>query len=131
MLNLIFLFCFVFLPRQDVTFIAEPQMESNRLYGISSWYDFTFNDDGSTRLCFIDREDCYTGAHFTAAMRDVPRYTTVKVTNLTNGKSVDVFVNDYGPEKAVHPDRIIDLSSAAFSELADLSAGIMEVMVEW
>jgi rare lipoprotein A (peptidoglycan hydrolase) len=101
------------------------------MFGTASWYDFTFNPDGSSRVCYIDREDCWTGTQFVAAMRDVPRGTIVKVTNLDNRRSVNVRIADYGPDESVFPYRIIDLSSAAFGEIAYLPEGLTEVKLEW
>ena len=115
----------------DEPMLIEDEDGKRRLYGAASWYDYDFNEDGTSRLCYIDREDCWTGTHFVAAMRDVPRGTTVRVTNLNSRKSVDVVITDYGPEEAIFPGRIIDLSSCAFSELEYLPVGVMEVMVEW
>ena len=51
----------------------------------------------------------------TAAHRSLPFGTPVKVTNLTNGKTVMVTINDRGP---YHGGRIIDLSRAAARRLA-------------
>src|SRR5205085_10783360 len=52
----------------------------------------------------------YDSGALTAAHRALPLGAEVKVTNVDNGKSVQVRVNDRGPQ--LH-DRIIDLSSAA------------------
>jgi rare lipoprotein A (peptidoglycan hydrolase) len=51
----------------------------------------------------------------------------VTVKNLDNGKTVDCYVNDYGPEEWTK--REIDLSSHAFAELAPLSLGLLNVEV--
>lgn len=65
--------------------------------------------------------------HRTTASRDFPRGTMIEVTNLKNGKSVDVLVNDYGPDESIRPDRELDLSSFAFEQIADLQEGLVEV----
>lgn len=65
-----------------------------------------------------------------AASPDYPKGTTLRVYNLANGKSVDVVVNDYGPDRKIHPDRVIDLDYVAFEKLASPSAGIINVRVE-
>ncbi len=70
----------------------------------------------------------YQGGLF-AASPDFPRGSKLRVTNLDNGKSVEVVVNDWGPERAKHPDRVVDLDKEAFSALAPTSAGIINVMV--
>lgn len=63
----------------------------------------------------------------TAAHRTLPFGTYVKVTNLDNGKSVRVKINDRGP---FVQGRIIDLSKSAFSQLGELSTGLLRVRVE-
>ncbi len=63
----------------------------------------------------------------TAAHKTLPFNTIVRVTNLANGKSVDVRITDRGP---YGPGRIIDLSSSAFSEIAWLGTGIIHVQME-
>jgi rare lipoprotein A len=62
----------------------------------------------------------------TAAHPTLPLGSRARVTNLTNGRSVDVLVNDRGP---VIPGRIIDLSYAAANALGAVSAGIVRVRV--
>ena len=52
------------------------------------------------------------------------------MTNLANGKTVIVRVNDWGPDQAVHLNRILDLDAEAFKLLAPLSLGTIEVKVE-
>ena len=64
---------------------------------------------------------------FTAAHPDLPFGTFVRVTNLTNDKSVIVKITDRGPY--AH-GRIIDLSEAAFAAISSLGAGVVEVSLE-
>lgn len=109
----------------------EQEAKTRELTGVASWYDYTFNPDGTTRECRTRAEDCYSEHWMVAAMRDVPRRTWVTVTRLDTGESVKVKITDYGPEFAVHPDRIIDLSSLAFSKLGSLSEGTFQVRVTW
>ncbi len=68
--------------------------------------------------------EIYDPKKLTAAMRDMPLGSTVKVTNNANGQSVIVRVNDRGPY-ADPGRRIIDLSPAAFSKIADLKIGVI------
>ncbi len=56
------------------------------------------------------------------ASRDIPRGSYAKVTNLENGKSVIIKINDYGPQS---PDRIIDMDYVSFSKIGDLATGII------
>jgi len=84
--------------------------------GTASWYDYKLGN----KQWSID--------HATAASRDLPRYTHWKVTNLANGKSVVVYINDFGPE--AWTGREIDLSSYAFSQIGSLKSGLIEVKIE-
>ena len=63
----------------------------------------------------------------TAAHRTIPFGSKVEVTNITNGKSVGVVVNDRGP---FVNGRIVDLSKSAFSSIGNTSAGLMSVEIE-
>lgn len=56
------------------------------------------------------------------ASRTIPRGGFAKVTNLDNGKSVVVKINDYGPQS---PRRVTDLSYVSFSKIGDLEQGIL------
>lgn len=63
----------------------------------------------------------------TAAHRRLPFGTKVRVTNLENGRSVVVEVNDRGP---FVKGRVIDLSRSAFSKIASLSEGTVPVRLQ-
>ncbi|AGI22938.1 septal ring lytic transglycosylase RlpA family protein [Pseudomonas sp. MT3] len=63
----------------------------------------------------------------TAAHRTLPFGTRVKVTNLNNGRSVVVRINDRGP---FHRGRIIDVSRAAAEQLNMLRSGTAPVRLE-
>ncbi len=63
----------------------------------------------------------------TAAHRTLPFGTRIRVTNTRNGKSVVVRVNDRGPFVR---NRIVDLSKAAFTAIANPRAGVIPVRVE-
>lgn len=92
------------------------------LKGEASWYD---NRDGfATATGETFDEDALT-----CAMR-LPRLFghKVRVTNLENGKSVVVRVNDYGPAPKLS-DRVVDLSRAAFDRIAALGHGLIKVRV--
>ena len=62
----------------------------------------------------------------TAASNDHPFGTNLRVTNVANGKSVEVRVND----RLSGGDRIIDLSHAAAQQIGMVKAGLAEVKVE-
>jgi rare lipoprotein A len=63
----------------------------------------------------------------TAAHRSLPLDSHVRVTNLKNGRSVDVVVNDRGP---YHNGRVIDLSVKAAQQLDITHAGTAQVRIE-
>ena len=62
----------------------------------------------------------------TAAHRTLPFGTNVLVTNVNNGKSVKVKINDRGP---FIKKRIIDLTKAAFAKIEDLDKGLTKVEI--
>lgn len=71
--------------------------------------------------------EVFNNTRLTAAHRTLPFGTKVKVTNLRNGESVVVVINDRGP---FHSSRALDLSKAAFDEIGNLSRGTMPVQYE-
>jgi peptidoglycan lytic transglycosylase len=64
----------------------------------------------------------------TAANKDLPFNSLVRVTNPDNGQSVVVRINDRGPY--VGADRCLDLSESAFSSIASLGEGVVDVRYE-
>jgi rare lipoprotein A len=62
----------------------------------------------------------------TAAHRTLPLGTRVLVTNLRNGRTVEVRINDRGPQI---PDRIIDISYAAARALDAVGDGVFRVRI--
>lgn len=82
--------------------------------GIASWYGSKFH---GRRTSSGEIYDMYA---MTAAHKSLPLPTYVRVTNLRNGRSVIVKVNDRGP---FHDNRIIDLSYAAAAKLDILKEG--------
>jgi D-alanyl-D-alanine endopeptidase (penicillin-binding protein 7) len=66
----------------------------------------------------------YKNGMFTASP-DFPAGTKLRVINLDNKKSVDVVVNDHGPDRTKLPNRVVDLDALAFARLAPLSQGMM------
>ena len=69
----------------------------------------------------------YSSTALTAAHRTLPCGTKLRVTNLRNGKTVRVTVNDHGPTSH---DRILDLSYAAAQALNFIPQGTTLVKVE-
>lgn len=88
--------------------------------GIASWYGTKFHGRATSSL------EPYDMYKYTAAHRTLPLPTYVRVTNLDNGRSVVVRVNDRGP---FHSDRLIDLSYIAAAKLGMLEAGTAPVEV--
>ena len=89
--------------------------------GRASWYGTKFH--GRT----TSSGEPYDMYELTAAHRSLPIPTYVRVTNLHNGKSSIVRVNDRGP---FHDERIIDLSFAAAVKLGFERTGTARVRVE-
>jgi rare lipoprotein A len=88
--------------------------------GYASWYGRWHHGRQTTS------GEVYDMNRFTAAHPSLPMGTRVRVTNLRNGRSVDVRVNDRGP--AVD-GRIIDLSYAAARALDAVQTGVVLVRV--
>lgn len=66
-----------------------------------------------------------------AASPDYPKGTKLLVTRVNDPESsVVVTVNDYGPDRAIHPERVIDLDVVAFEKLVPRSWGVVDVRVE-
>lgn len=89
--------------------------------GYASWYGKKFHGRNTANG---ERYDIYG---MTAAHKTLPLPTYVRVTNLGNGKTVVVRVNDRGP---FHSDRIIDLSYAAAAKLGIIGHGTAKVEIE-
>lgn len=64
----------------------------------------------------------------TAAHKTLPFGTKVKVTNLDNGKTVKVRINDRGPFVA---GRIIDLSKKAAKKIGMVNSGVANVKIKY
>lgn len=92
-----------------------------KMRGISSWYGPNFH---GKRTCNCERYNMY--AH-TAAHKTWPMNTMVRVTNLQNGKSTIVRINDRGPFVR---GRIIDCSYKAGKEIGLDKMGIAKVQIE-
>lgn len=71
--------------------------------------------------------EVFDNSKFTAAHNSLPFNTIVRVTNLGNGKTTEVRINDRGPSTK---GRIIDLSKAAAIEINMLAAGTARVEIE-
>jgi rare lipoprotein A len=89
--------------------------------GIASWYGIPFNGRHAADGEIYDMET------LVAAHKLMPFNTWLRVTNLANGKTVNVRIIDRGP---FVEGRIIDLSKAAARQINMLEAGISRVRLE-
>ncbi|MBN2087697.1 septal ring lytic transglycosylase RlpA family protein [Candidatus Peregrinibacteria bacterium] len=90
--------------------------------GVASFFGEAFHGKTTASGAIFD------ASAFTCANRTYPFGTKLKVTNLANNQSVVVEVNDRGPYTN-DPNRIIDLSKAAFESIASLSSGLINVSI--
>ena len=89
--------------------------------GRASWYGPGFRGKRTASGEIFDDNK------LTAAHKTLPLGTSAKVTNLSNGKSVTVEINDRGP---FVDGRIIDLSQAAAHALGMVERGVAHVRIE-
>jgi rare lipoprotein A len=89
--------------------------------GVASWYGPGFHGQATASGAIYDQND------FTAAHQTLPLGARVLVTNLKNGKFVEVLVNDRGP---FAKGRIIDLSYAAAHSIDMIGPGTAPVRIE-
>ncbi len=98
-----------------------PSAEGFSERGIASWYGKKFHGH------LTSNGETYNMYAMTAAHKNLPLPTYVKVTNLENDKSVIVRVNDRGP---FHLNRVIDLSYSAAYKLGMLKKGTAQVSIQ-
>ena len=89
--------------------------------GQASWYGANHQGKQTASGTRFDQ------AGLTAAHPSLPFGSKIKVTNLTNGKSVEVVITDRGPSSG---NRIIDLSQAAAKALEMIDSGTATVRLE-
>jgi len=102
-------------------YVPIAQAEGFRERGIGSWYGRRYHGQ---RTSSGEPYDMYA---MTAAHPTLPIPSYVRVTNVANGRSVVVRVNDRGP---FHSGRVIDLSYTAALKLGYVEAGSAQVEVE-
>jgi rare lipoprotein A len=88
--------------------------------GIASWYGGSDGFEGKPTAS----GEIYDGTQMTAAHRQLPLGTLVEVTNLDNGRTIRVRINDRGP---FVKGRILDLSRAAAREAGLVGPGTARV----
>ncbi len=95
--------------------------EGYQLEGIASWYGGKFQGRLTANGEVFDTNE------LTAAHRELPFGTTVRVTNTDTGASVVVRINDRGP---FVDNRVIDLSRAAADAIGLTATGVAPVVLE-
>ncbi|MDJ0726946.1 MAG: septal ring lytic transglycosylase RlpA family protein [Prochloraceae cyanobacterium] len=106
-------------PDQVTTLAATKGAKEMR--GMASWYGKKFQGRPTAS------GERYNTNALTAAHRTLKFGTKVKVTNLNNGRSVIVRINDRGP---FTKGRIIDLSGAAANAIGMIKTGVAPVKIE-
>ena len=91
-----------------------------RIVGLASWYGQRHHGQATASGELFDMNK------LTAAHRSMPFGTRLKVTNVENGRSVVVRVNDRGPWVK---DRVIDVSRAAARTLGMAGEGVARVEI--
>lgn len=102
------------------TYQVLPSNQGYRERGVASWYGNKFHGRKTSN------GETYDMYAMTAAHKSLSIPSYVKVTNLDNGRTVIVRVNDRGP---FHGGRIIDLSYAAAKKLDYSAKGVASVEV--
>ncbi|MGB8398817.1 septal ring lytic transglycosylase RlpA family protein [Bradyrhizobium sp.] len=103
----------IYVPEEDVNYQQE---------GMASWYGDDFHGRQTANGEVFDM------GSLTAAHPTLPMPSYARVTNLRNGKSLIVRVNDRGP---YHSNRLIDVSNRAAELLEFKSSGVARVRVEY
>jgi rare lipoprotein A len=101
--------------------IVEQPHATPTIVGMASWYGPGFNHRHTSTGEIYDQDD------FTAASKVVPPGSLVMVTNLDNGRSVEVRITDHGPFKK---GRKIDLSHKAAVVLGMIDKGTAHVRID-
>ncbi len=96
-------------------------IEDYQEIGIASWYGPGFHGEKTSN------GEVYDQKSISAAHKNLPLPSYVKVTNLENNKSIVVRVNDRGP---FHDGRVIDLSEGAANLLDVVKNGTAKVKLE-
>lgn len=115
--------CFPFSgsPKWEGRDFQRPRSTDTVQYGKASWYGDKEHGKKSASGEVFNR-NAYTAAH-----KELPFGTVVRVTNRENGRRVKVRINDRGPFVG---GRVIDLSYAAAKSIGLVRSGVAEVKIE-
>lgn len=105
----------------DTPVATTSKTQMHQLAGIASYYSDEFQGRKTSNGETFDMHE------LTAAHRTLPFDTKVKVTNLENGKSIVVRINDRGPFK---DNRVIDVSLEAAKQIGLIANGTASVRLE-
>ncbi len=100
------------------------KIEINHIEGISSFYSKNLNGT------WTSTGEHYYNNKYTAACNLFKLNTIVRVTNMQNGKTVLVRINDRMHPNMLKKGRVIDLSQSAAKQLVFKSNGVVKVMVD-
>ena len=100
------------------------KIEINHIEGVSSFYSKNLN---GTKTSTGER---FYNNKYTAACNLFKLNTIVRVTNLQNGKTVLVRINDRMHPNMLRKGRVIDLSQSAAKQLVFKSNGFVKVMLD-
>jgi rare lipoprotein A len=103
-------------------FFLKPKKQKNKvLFGVASYYGDKFEGRKTAS------GEIFKQQKMTAACNKLPLGTRIRVTNIRNGKTVEVVIND-----RLHPKmkRIVDLTKSAAKKLGYVDHGLTKVKVE-
>jgi rare lipoprotein A len=123
--------CFIFngVKAQDTT-KAKPKTTVKKkaavsvITGIASFY--SQNLEGSP----TSSGERFTHSKYTCASNHIKLGSWIRVTNIANGKSVIVKVNDRMHPRMAKRGRVVDLTISAFKAIGNLNSGLLKVKVE-
>jgi len=111
-----------------MVFLASSAVSGETL--TASWYSVeSCLKEGTSGIMANGRK--LDDSKLTAASWDHAFGTRLKVTNIENRKSIIVTITDRGPAKRLYRQgRVLDLSKAAFSAIAEMRIGVARVKIE-
>jgi rare lipoprotein A len=108
----------------DSVAISKKKKTARVHYGVASFYSASL--DGTLTA----NGERFSQKKYTGANNFLPLGTWVRITNVKNGKSVVVRVNDRMHPSMARRGRVIDLSRIAFAEIGSVKSGLLRVKLE-